>query len=146
MNPHSNFESPGWLQESRKKVGKIPTSCWFPIIRTLTVGLRISLSQPIPGWHRVADYNRRFEITSTPETTCKYYSGSCDIANVGRRTPTITQCLVWLKQRMGSRPKSACAVAWNSNGARSGPRTGMKLNTAAIDVVKINEAHYLYSL
>jgi len=47
----------------------------IPLIRTLTVGLRVSLSQPIPGWHRVADYNRRFEITSTPETTRQCYCG-----------------------------------------------------------------------
>ncbi len=39
------------------------------LIRTLTVGLRVSLSQPPTGCVRVADYNRRFEITSTPITT-----------------------------------------------------------------------------
>jgi hypothetical protein len=56
-------------KEMHKEGRQVPTLCWFPLIRTLTVGPRISLSQPIPGWHRVADYNRRFEITSTPETT-----------------------------------------------------------------------------
>ena len=39
------------------------------LIRTLTVGPRVSLSQPHTGYVRVADYNRRFEITSTPITT-----------------------------------------------------------------------------
>jgi hypothetical protein len=42
--------------------------------------------------------------------------------------------------------KSVRVVVWNLNGARSGPRTGQKLNTVAIAVVKINEAHYLYSI
>jgi hypothetical protein len=42
------------------------------LIRTLTVGLRISLSQPPIGYVRVADYNRRFEITSTPITTAEF--------------------------------------------------------------------------
>jgi hypothetical protein len=50
-----------------------PTLCWFSLIRTLTVGLRVSLSQPIPGGYRVADFNRRFEITSTPKTTSQVY-------------------------------------------------------------------------
>jgi hypothetical protein len=43
------------------------------LIRTLTVGLRVSLSQPPTGCVRVADYNRRFEITSTPITTSEFY-------------------------------------------------------------------------
>jgi hypothetical protein len=43
------------------------------LIRTLTVGLRVSLSQPPTGCVRVADYNRRFEITSTPITTAEFY-------------------------------------------------------------------------
>jgi len=43
------------------------------LIRTLTVGLRVSLSQPPIGYVRVADYNRRFEITSTPITTSTVY-------------------------------------------------------------------------
>ena len=42
------------------------------LIRTLTVGLRVSLSQPPIGCVRVADYNRRFEITSTPITTWQF--------------------------------------------------------------------------
>ena len=47
---------------------------------------------------------------------------------------------------MVSNLKPVHAVAWNLNGARSGQKTGAPLNTAAIVVVKINEAHYLYSL
>ncbi len=43
------------------------------LIRTLTVGPRVSLSQPPIGYVRVADYNRRFEITSTPITTLEFY-------------------------------------------------------------------------
>ena len=42
--------------------------------------------------------------------------------------------------------KSVRVVVWNLNGARNGPRTGQKLNIVVIDAVKINEAHYLYSL
>lgn len=38
------------------------------------------------------------------------------------------------------------AVILDASGERSGPRTGTMLNTVAIDAVKINEAHYLYSL
>jgi hypothetical protein len=47
---------------------------------------------------------------------------------------------------MVSNLKPVSAVGWNLNGAKSGQRTGMKLNTAAIDVVRTNETHYLYSL
>ena len=47
---------------------------------------------------------------------------------------------------MVSNLKPVSAVAWNLNGAKSGKRTGMKLNTAAIVVVRTNEAHHLYSL
>jgi hypothetical protein len=42
--------------------------------------------------------------------------------------------------------KLACAVALSLSGAKNGPKTGMKLSTAASDVVAINEANYLYSL
>lgn len=41
--------------------------------------------------------------------------------------------------------KSVCAVALISNGVKSGLKTGMKLSTAVIDVVRINETHNLYS-
>ena len=44
---------------------------------------------------------------------------------------------------MALRQKSACVVAWNLNGVRSGLRIGQKLNTAAIDAERINEAHHL---
>lgn len=42
--------------------------------------------------------------------------------------------------------KSVCAVVWNLNGARSGLRTGMKLNIAASVVERINEADYLSAI
>ena len=51
------------------------------LIRTLTVGLRVSLSQPPIGYVRVADYNRRFEITSTPITTSAVYYLSTSAEN-----------------------------------------------------------------
>ena len=47
---------------------------------------------------------------------------------------------------MGLPLKPASAVALNLNGARSGLKTGQRLSTAAIDAVKINEAHHLYPL
>ena len=47
---------------------------------------------------------------------------------------------------MGFLQKSASAVTLNLSGEKNGPRTGMKLNTAAIDAEKINEADYLSSL
>jgi hypothetical protein len=43
------------------------------------------------------------------------------------------------------RQKHACVVAWNLNGVRNGPRTGLKLSTAAIDAERINETRCLYS-
>ena len=46
---------------------------------------------------------------------------------------------------MVSNLKPVSAVAWNLNGAKSGQRTGMKLNIAVTVVVRTNEAHYLYS-
>ncbi len=45
----------------------------FPLIRTLTVGLGISPSPPLAGCKRVADFNCRFGITPTPETTVRVY-------------------------------------------------------------------------
>ena len=44
------------------------------------------------------------------------------------------------------RLKSACAVAWNLNGVRSGLRTGRKLNIAASAAVSPNEANHLPAL
>ena len=46
---------------------------------------------------------------------------------------------------MGIPQKSASVAILNSNGAKNGPRTGMKLSIAAIDAEKINEANHLYS-
>ena len=45
----------------------------FPLIRTLTVGLGFSPSPPLAGCKRVADFNCRFGITPTPETTVRVY-------------------------------------------------------------------------
>jgi hypothetical protein len=45
----------------------------FPLIRTLTVGLGISPSPPLAGCKRVADFDCRFGITPTPETTGRVY-------------------------------------------------------------------------
>ena len=47
---------------------------------------------------------------------------------------------------MGSPLGPASAVALNLNGARSGPKTGAKSNTAAIDAARTNEADPLYPL
>ena len=47
---------------------------------------------------------------------------------------------------MGLPLRPASAVAWSLNGAKSGLKTGLRLSTAAIDVVRINEAHHLYPL
>jgi hypothetical protein len=44
------------------------------------------------------------------------------------------------------RLKSACAVVWNLNGEKSGPKTGLKLSIAVIDAEKMNEAHHLSAL
>ena len=62
------------------------------------------------------------------------------------RSHTIEPCPALLRLKMASRPRPASAVAWNLNGARSGPRTGPRLNTAAIGAGKINEKNYLYSI
>jgi hypothetical protein len=43
------------------------TTRWFSLIRTLTVGSGISPNPPVNGLDRVADFNCRFEITSTPK-------------------------------------------------------------------------------
>jgi hypothetical protein len=42
--------------------------------------------------------------------------------------------------------RSVFAVVLLLNGGRSGPKIGKKLNIAAIDAGKINEANYLYPL
>jgi hypothetical protein len=63
----------GTAERAKMRVGSIDKHGapipLLTLIRTLTVGLRISLSQPPIGYVRVADFNRRFEITSTPLTT-----------------------------------------------------------------------------
>jgi hypothetical protein len=63
-----------------------------------------------------------------------------------RRWIRIAQCRAQQRSRMVLRQKSVCAVAWNLNGARSGLRIGLKLSTAVIGAVRINEARYLYPL
>ena len=55
----------------------------LPPIRTFTVGPGISPGQPAAGSGRVADYNRRFGITPTPECANVYYSSKS--AMIGRR-------------------------------------------------------------
>ena len=62
------------------------------LIRTLTVGLRVSLSQPPIGYVRVADYNRRFEITSTPITT-----DAQSTTDQGRYAPQFLLHVQWLR-------------------------------------------------
>jgi hypothetical protein len=52
----------------------------FPLIRTLTVGLGISPSPPLAGCKRVADFDCRFGITPTPETTVRVYFGPSRIS------------------------------------------------------------------
>ena len=42
--------------------------------------------------------------------------------------------------------KLALGAACPLSGAKNGRRTGMKLNIAAIDVVKVNEAQPLFTL
>ena len=61
------------------------------LIRTLTVGLRISLSPPITGCHRVADFNCRFGITPTPETTAKLWHYRIEFANLSVAKGAIAQ-------------------------------------------------------
>ena len=60
------------------------------LIRTLTVGLRISLSPPITGCHRVADFHCRFGITPTPETTAKLWHYRIEFANLSVAKGAIT--------------------------------------------------------
>lgn len=56
----------------------------------------------------------------------------------------IRPCHELRKPRMVFNQKGVRGVAWTLNGARSGPRTGLRLGTAAIDAVRINETHHLY--
>jgi hypothetical protein len=60
---------------SRRTIPLAKTKCakgatatrWFSLIRTLTVGSGITPNPPVNGLDRVADFNCRFEITSTPK-------------------------------------------------------------------------------
>ena len=59
----------------------------LPPIRTFTVGPGISPGQPAAGCGRVADYNRRFGITPTPECAA---AGTRSLCHGGQRAIRVT--------------------------------------------------------
>src|SRR6476469_7181370 len=64
------------LQYTSAADGGVPMTARraLPPIRTLTVGPGISPGQPTAGCGRVADFNRRFGCSTTPE--CAYVTGT----------------------------------------------------------------------
>ncbi len=61
-------------------------------------------------------------------------------------SPTIEPCPAQQKTKMALSQRSACAAACPLSGAKSGRKTGARLNTALIAAERINEADYLYPL
>lgn len=66
----------------------------LPPIRTLTVGPGISPGQPVAGGDRVADYNRRFGLSPTPECAASGTGPVCHARSVSMRTG----CVEWLTE------------------------------------------------
>jgi hypothetical protein len=61
----------------------------LPPIRTLTVGPGISPGQPVTGGDRVADYNRRFGLSPTPECAAAVTDSVCHAPSTAMR---VTNC------------------------------------------------------
>src|SRR3954470_7804365 len=64
------------MDEPVRRRARMPARRALPPIRTLTVGPGISPGQPVAGSDRVADCNRRFGLSPTPECAALVYRAS----------------------------------------------------------------------
>lgn len=88
-----------------RRRARMPARRALPPIRTLTVGPGISPGQPVAGGDRVADCNRRFGLSPTPECAA---SGTGSVCHA--RSPSMRpECVEWLTgqplHRNPSRPR-----------------------------------------
>ena len=81
---------------NRRRRARMPARRALPPIRTLTVGPGISPGQPAAGSDRVADCNRRFGLSPTPECAA---SGTGPVCHA-RSTPMRVRDVGWLTERV----------------------------------------------
>ncbi|CAM5459067.1 hypothetical protein STENM223S_03973 [Streptomyces tendae] len=88
----------GFAREGRAPVRRrawMPARRALPPIRTLTVGPGISPGQPVAGGDRVADCNRRFGLSPTPECAATGTGPVCH----GRDSATRVSAVEWVTAR-----------------------------------------------
>lgn len=131
--------------KNRRRRARMPARRALPPIRTLTVGPGISPGQPAAGSDRVADCNRRFGLSPTPECAA---SGTWPVCHA-RSTPMRVSTVGWLTGRVtgllsGGRRISAItdhgstsATATPLEGVGPIDRLGLVLLKSAVAVTRL---------